>query len=88
MSFISHITNKLFPRLAEQLGYSDKDILVIVNIDDVGLHKDETEASFSALNFGMVKTGSIMAPCPNFNQVIKLWKENRGVEQPGSSQGS
>ena len=55
-------------------------ILVIVNIDDVGLHKDETEASFRALNFGMVKSGSIMVPCPNYNQVIKLWRENPGIE--------
>ncbi|RPH51735.1 MAG: ChbG/HpnK family deacetylase [Desulfobacteraceae bacterium] len=76
MSIIGHIKKKFSPSLVAQLGYSDKDILVIVNIDDVGLHKDETEASFRALNFGMVKSGSIMAPCPNFDHVMKLWKEN------------
>ena len=80
MSFLGYIKNKYFPSFAEQLGYSDKDILVIINMDDVGLHKDETEASFSALDFGMVKTGSIMAPCPNFNQVIKSWKENPEID--------
>ena len=66
----------LSPPFAKQLGYSNKDILVIVNIDDVGMHKDETEASFSAMNFGLVKSGSIMVPCPNFGRVVKLWKEN------------
>jgi len=76
MSFAHRISRNHLPKLAEQLGYSDKDIIVIVNIDDVGIHKDETEASFKALNFGMVKTGSVMVPCPNFDQVIKLWKEN------------
>src|SRR4030042_4805814 len=80
MSVIKHIKRKYYPTLAEQLGYSDKDILVIVNIDDVGLHKDETEASFRALNFGIVKSGSIMVPCPNFNHVIKLWKENPEID--------
>jgi chitin disaccharide deacetylase len=76
MSFVGLIKKKRFPTLAEQLGYSDKDILVIVSIDDVGMHKDETGASFRALNFGMVKSGSIMVPCPNFDNVIRLWKEN------------
>lgn len=71
---------KYFPTLAEQLGYSDNNILVIVNIDDVGIHNDETEASFKALKFGIVKSGSVMVPCPNFNQVIKLWKENPEID--------
>jgi len=80
MSVVHFIKHKYFPRLAEQLGYSNKEILVIINIDDVGLHKDETKASFRALNFGMIKSGSIMVPCPNFNHVIKLWKENPEIE--------
>lgn len=80
MSFISHIKKKYFQTLAEQLGYTEEDILVIINIDDIGLHKDETEASFRALNFGMVKSGSIMVPCPNFDKVIKLWKENPEID--------
>jgi len=80
MSVIAYIKNKLSLSLVEQLGYSDKDILVIVNIDDVGLHKDETEASFRALNFGIVKSGSIMVPCPNYDQVMKLWKKNPEID--------
>lgn len=80
MSFVACIKKRYFPTLAEQLGYSDKDILVIVNIDDVGFHKDETAASFRALNFGMVKSGSIMVPCPNYSQVIKLWRENPEID--------
>ena len=69
-----------FPTLAERLGYSKKDILVIVNIDDVGLHEDVTKASFKALAFGMVKTGSLMAPAPNFEYAIKLWQENPDID--------
>lgn len=80
MSVVHFIKHKYFPKLAEQLGYSNKNILVIVNIDDVGIHKDETEASFRALKFGMVKSGSVMVPCPNFSQVIKCWKENPEID--------
>ena len=80
ISFVHSIKHKYFSSLAQQLGYSDKDILVIVNIDDVGMHKDETEASFMALNFGIVKSGSIMVPCPSFSQVIKLWQENPEID--------
>jgi predicted glycoside hydrolase/deacetylase ChbG (UPF0249 family) len=74
MSFVYRIIHKYYPTYAEQLDYSNKDVLVIVNIDDVGMHKDGTEASFRALNFGIVKSGSVMVPCPNFDHVIKLWK--------------
>jgi len=76
MYFLNSIKQKYFTTLAQQLGYSDKDIVVIVNIDDIGMHKNETEASFKTLNFGLVKSGSIMVPCPNFGQVIKLWQKN------------
>lgn len=80
ISFVHRIRQNHFPTLAEQLGYTDRSILVIVNIDDIGMHKDETDASFKALNFGLVKSGSVMAPCSNFNQVIKLWKENPEID--------
>lgn len=80
MSLLRHIKDRCFPSLARQLGYSDKDVLVIVNIDDVGMHKDETDASFRVLNFGIVRSGSIMVPCPNFSQSVKLWKENPEID--------
>ena len=80
MSWRQCIKQLYFPTLSERLGYSSKDILVIVNIDDVGLHKDVTEASFEALKFGMVKTGSLMVPAPNFEYAIKLWQENPDID--------
>jgi len=80
MFFVYPIKHKYFPTIAEQLGYSNKEILLIVNIDDVGMHKDETEASFRALNFGIVKSGSVMVPCPNFSHAIQLWKEDPEID--------
>jgi predicted glycoside hydrolase/deacetylase ChbG (UPF0249 family) len=76
MHLINRIKKKYFPALSEQLGFSDKDVIVIVNIDDIGMHNDELEASFRTLDFGIVKSGSIMVPCPLFDQVISLWKKN------------
>lgn len=75
MSAVTYLKNIYFPSIAEQLGYSKKDILVIVNIDDVGMHRDVTDASFKAFEVGLVKSGSIMAPCPDFNHTIELWKK-------------
>lgn len=80
MYLLKQIKRRFFPTIVEQLGYSDKDIIVIANIDDVGLHKDETEASFKAFKSGMVKSGSLMTPCPNFDRAIELWKDNPEVD--------
>lgn len=71
-----YIWRGLSPTLVEALGYSKKDILVIVNMDDIGLHSDVTNASFDALRFGMAKSGSIMVPCPDFERTIDLLKKN------------
>jgi chitin disaccharide deacetylase len=72
--------NIFFPSIAEQLGYTRKDIIVIVNIDDVGMHRDEVKASFEVLNFGMVKSGSVMVPCPGFNDVVNQWKKSPDLD--------
>lgn len=53
---------------------------LLYNNDLKAGREDETEASFKALNFGMVKSGSIMASSPNFKQVDKLWQENPEID--------
>lgn len=58
--------------LAEELGYTKDDILVIVNMDDIGVHKDETDASYEVIKYGMSITGSIMVPTPDFERAAKL----------------
>lgn len=80
MSFFHRIQSKYSLTLSQLLGYSEKDILVIVNIDDVGLHEDESSASFKALKFGIAKTGSIMVPCKNFIGVMEFWKRNPEID--------
>jgi hypothetical protein len=64
------------PTLAEQLGYSKKDIIIIVHADDIGIHKDQTDGAFDSMKMGMVKTGSVMVPCPDFERVASIWKDD------------
>ncbi|MCB2167351.1 MAG: ChbG/HpnK family deacetylase [Deltaproteobacteria bacterium] len=65
------------PSLNKLLGYSKNDKILLVNIDDVGFHKDETRATFEIFKYGFVKSGSVMVPCPNFDHVVKLYKANQ-----------
>lgn len=62
--------------LATQLGYSNNDIIVIVHADDIGIHKDQTNGALDSMKMGMVKTGSVMVPCPDFERVSSIWKKN------------
>lgn len=68
------------PTLAEQLGYSKKDIIVIVHADDIGIHKDQTDGSLDSMTNGMIRTGSVMVPCPDFERVESIWKENSELD--------
>jgi len=73
------ITRKGFT-LAEQLGYSKDSILLIVHADDIGMHMDQTDGTFDAMKLGMIKTGSVMVPCPDFNRVANIWKNDANLD--------
>jgi len=68
------------PTLAEQLGYSEDSIIVIVHADDIGMHIDQTDGTFDTMKHGMVKTGSVMVPCPDFERVAMFWKEDPSLD--------
>lgn len=48
--------------MAEKLGYTNSDKLLIIHADDMGLSQATNNASEDVMNFGLVKSGSIMAP--------------------------
>lgn len=50
--------------LAERLGYSGDAKLLIVHADDVGVSHSVNQATFDALETGLVNSASIMMPCP------------------------
>ncbi len=68
------------PTLAEQLGYPRDAVLLIVHADDIGMHVDQTDGSLEAMKSGMVKTGSVMVPCPDFDRVASIWKKNPSLD--------
>ena len=53
-----------------------REVLVVVNLDDIGVHQDQTDASFAAIRKGMAKTGTIMVPGPDFQRTAGLVKAN------------
>lgn len=71
---------RLGPTLAEELGYSKNSILLIVHADDIGMHVDQTDGTFNAMKTGMVKSGSVMVPCPDFERVVEIWKNNSNLD--------
>ena len=68
------------PTIATQLGYSEDDIIVIVHADDIGIHKDQTDGSLDCIKTGMVRTGSVMVPGPDFDRVASIWKDHPDLD--------
>ena len=66
--------------LAEQLGYTRDDIILIVHADDLAIHKDQTDGALHAMEKGMVKTGSVMVPCPDFERMASIWNDNPNLD--------
>ena len=52
------------PTLAERLGYSADDRLLIVNSDDLGMCHSANEGVYDSLRNGMATSASLMVPAP------------------------
>jgi chitin disaccharide deacetylase len=57
------------PTLAERLGYSRQDKLLIINADDAGLIHAENVATLDAMRRGLVCSSTLMVPCPWFPEI-------------------
>lgn len=62
--------------LAEKLGYSKEDKLLIVHADDLGLTHSENLASIMAMRVGVVNSASIMMPCPWVMEIADYAQKN------------
>jgi len=60
------------PTLADRLGFSSTDRLLIPHIDDAGLCESVNEATFECLNFGIATCCSVMVPAPGFKQFSEM----------------
>lgn len=64
--------------LAERLGYAPDARLLIIHADDLALSHSENQASFDALDNGVVNSASVMAPCPWLAEVAAYARQHPG----------
>ncbi len=58
------------------LGYPDDARLLVINADDFGMYRAINEAVVRAFREGIVRSASLMVPCPGASQAIQLLREN------------
>lgn len=62
--------------LAERLGYKATDKILIVNGDDVGMCHSANAATIDCLERGLMRSATIMVPCPWFLEIADYAKKN------------
>ena len=66
--------------LAERLGFDATDRVAVVHADDIGMCHAANVGAFQTLREGPVTCGSIMVPCPWFQEAADLAKESPGFD--------
>ena len=62
--------------LAERLGFSASDVVIIINGDDTGMCHAANQATFKAMEQGLMTSATVMVPCPWFPEVSQKAKDN------------
>jgi hypothetical protein len=62
--------------LAERLGYKATDKILIVNGDDTGMCHAANLATIESLEKGLMRSATIMVPCPWFPEIAAYAKQN------------
>lgn len=62
--------------LAERLGYKSTDKILIVNGDDTGMCHAANLATIECLEKGLMRSATIMVPCPWFPEIASYAKQN------------
>ena len=66
--------------MAEKLGYKAEDKLLIIHADDIGVAHAENAASIAAFEMGAINSGSIMVPCPWFEEIAAYSRANPEID--------
>lgn len=77
---MSKLPESAAPNLAERLGFAPDARVVVVHADDVGMCNAANVGSFAALDRGPVTCGSLMAPCPSFDEAVEMAAARPGVD--------
>ncbi|MEM9001613.1 MAG: polysaccharide deacetylase family protein [Bacteroidota bacterium] len=68
------------PTIAERLGYTKTDKLLIIHADYLGVSHAENSASIHGMEMGSVNSASIMVPCPWFPEIADYAKKHPQTE--------
>ena len=81
-NFIFHSDRPLkqYENLAQKLGYTSSDKLLIIHADDLGLSRSVNKASFEALSKGFISSASVMMPSPFVEEVAAYYVENPQID--------
>lgn len=66
--------------LAERLGFGREDRIAIVHVDDIGFCSPANRGGFGALDAGPATCGSVMVPCPAFEEAVEMARARPGVD--------
>ncbi|MCC6639955.1 MAG: polysaccharide deacetylase family protein [Deltaproteobacteria bacterium] len=64
------------PTLAQRLGFAPDDRVAVIHCDDIGMCHAANVGAFEALSNGPATCGSIMVPCPWFEEAAALARAN------------
>lgn len=80
IAFLLGVQFNFSQTLAEKLGYSKDDKLLIIHGDDVGVSHSQNMATFAAIKHGLVTSTSMMVPPAWSAEVGELAKEIPGLD--------
>ena len=66
--------------ILKKLGYKNRDRLVIIHTDDVGMCHASIQAYTELFDFGLISSGATMVPCSWFPQVALFCRQKSKVD--------
>ena len=66
--------------ILNKLGFSNRDRLVIIHTDDIGMCHASIQAYSELVEFGLISSGATMAPCSWFPQVATYCRQKPKVD--------
>lgn len=64
----------------KKLGFSEKDRVVIIHTDDIGMCQSSVAAFRELHEAGIISSGAVMTPCPWFLEAVKMSKGLENVD--------